>query len=234
MKTTLEEKYHQSLQFLPRDKFIDAFVDGNLSALVISGFPSPENLKEAWENILDEYAEMIGGVEHKMFFQLQKEVALLKISIDQIRILAAREKKLEDFTAEEIERLGIENVMGMLQDKGILRMVYIKGMADYLNELLGTTCTFNWNDQKTYNDELDKCVNRGKALLMQYSMKNLQFIAMQKNPNGGGDDKKVVMDRAYFTGVLITLSDFVKYQIKENILMPEYGERLRRYSQYCD
>ena len=231
MKTTLEEKYHQSLQFLPRDKFIDAFVDGNLSALVISGFPSPENLKEAWENILDEYAEMIGGVEHKMFFQLQKEVALLKISIDQIRILAAREKKLEDFTAEEIERLGIENVMEMLQDKGILRMVYIKEMADELNRILGTTCTFNWNDQKTYNDELDKCVNRGKALLMQYDLKSLQFAAMQKQAEG---DKTAKIDRQYFTSILITLSDHVKYRIEETIKMSEYCERVKKFSDYCE
>ena len=214
MDTTVEVKYHTGLQFLPLNKFIDVFVDGNLSALVISGFPSADNLKQAWETILDQYSDMIGGMEHEMFFQLRKEVGLLKMDIDLIRILAARGSDTED--------------------KGILRMVYIKTMADDLNELLGTTCSFNWNDQKTYNDELDKCVNRGKALLIRYDMKNLQFLAMQKEDEKGKGEKKVVMDRAYFTSILIILSDHVKYRLEETILMQEYGIRLKTYSQYCE
>ena len=231
METTLEEKYYQSIHDLPLNKFIDCMVDGNLSALIISGFPQPELLAEAWDNILGEYSDIIGSQEQRMIFQLWKEVAVIKISVDQIRILAAREKKLEDFTAEEIERLGIENVMEMLQDKGILRMVYIKEMADELNRILGTTCTFNWNDQKTYNDELDKCVNRGKALLMQYDLKSLQFAAMQKQAEG---DKTAKIDRQYFTSILITLSDHVKYRIEETIKMSEYCERVKKFSDYCE
>ena len=212
METTLEEKYYQSIHDLPLNKFIDCMVDGNLSALIISGFPQPELLAEAWDNILGEYSEAIGSQEHRMIFQLWKEVAVIKISVDQIRILAAR-----------------GNDQG--EDKGILRMAYVKTLADELNNILGTTCTFNWDDQKTYNDELDKCVNRGKALLMQYNLKSLQFAALQKQAEG---DKTAKIDRQYFTSILITLSDHVKYRIEETIKMSEYCERVKKFSDYCE
>lgn len=211
MDTITEVNYHKSIHDLPLNKFIDCMVDKNLSALVIAGYPTPEQLKDAWENILAEYSDVIGSQEHRMIFQLWKEVEVMKISINQIRILAAKGSDTED--------------------KGILRMMYIKPMADDLNEILGTSCQFNWADQKTYNDELDKCVNRGKALLIQYDMKCLQFAALQKQAKG---EEGAVINRQYFTSILITLSDHAKYRIEETIKMSEYCERIKRFAEYCE
>lgn len=210
--TTTEEKYYHSIYDLPLNKFIDCMIDGNLSALIVTGFPNPEILKQAWDNILAEYSDVIGSQEHRMIFQLWKEVAIMKVSVDMIRIMAARGNDINE-------------------DKGILRIVYIKAMADELNTILGTSCKFNWADQKTYNDELDKCVNRGKALLIQYDMKCLQFAALQKQAEGKTDVK---IDRQYFTSILITLSDHAKYRIEESIKMSEYCERVKRFSDYCE
>lgn len=211
MDTITEVNYHKSIHDLPLNKFIDCMVDKNLSALIISGYPSAGLLKEAWDNILNEYSDIIGSQEHRMIFQLWKEVAVMKVSVDQIRLLAARGSDTED--------------------KGILRMVYIKEMADELNRILGTDCKFNWEDQNTYHAELDKCVNRGKALLIQYDMKTLQFAALEKQAKG---EESAPITRQYFTSILITLSDYAKYRIEETIKMSEYCERIKRFAEYCE
>lgn len=211
-----EIKYHTSLNDLPLNKFIDCIVDNNLSALIISHgeeLPSSEELSAAWDNILAEYAELTGTSEYRMFCELYKEVEILKITLTQISVLAARGN------AETGEM------------QGILRMTYDEYFADELNKLLKTKCRFNWNDQKSYHAELDKCVNRGKAFKIKYDLKKMQFEAIEKKNLGKKGERPT---RQYFTSILVTLSDHAKYRIEETIKMPEYCERIRRFAEYCE
>lgn len=197
----MEDIYHTTAQHLPLNKFIDCIVDNNLQSLTISGFPKEEQLRAAWSNIMSEYSDLIGSQEYRLYIEMLKEVSILKISIDQIA-------------------LGL----------GVIRYGYSKIICDEINNLLKTNCSFNWSDQKTYQDECDKCERRAKAFKIKYDLKSLQFEAIQKK-NEEGDKKP--LNRQYFTSILITLSDHAKYRIEETIKIPEYCERIKRFSEYC-
>jgi len=212
--TDTKTEYYQDIHNLPLNKFIDCIVDGNLSALTISGFPSPEQLSQAWDFILSQYSELVGTQEYRMYKILYCEVSILKITLDQIRILAAK-----------------GNNQG--EKVGILRMIENDFFASELNKLLNMNCKFNWADQKNYHEELDKCVRRSKALFIQYELKTAQFKAIEKKNQAKPGAK---MDRQYFVSILVTLSDapYTKYPITDNIKMSEYCERIKRYSDYCE
>lgn len=210
MHTDVKESYYKTIHDLPLSKFIDCIVDGNLYALIISGDPTKEQLAEAWDFILGQYTELVGTQEYQLYKVLYCEVAVLKITLDQLRILAAK-------VNDQDEKVGI------------LRIIYDEYFAKELNKLVNTNCKFNWNNQKEYHEELDKCVRRGKALKIQYDLKNLQFKAIEKKNSGTA---AVKMDRQYFTSILITLSNFAKFRIDSSITMDEYCLRIKDHNDY--
>jgi len=217
---TVEISFHKILDELPLNRFIDCIVDNNLSALIISIPPDAKldealqlKLSEAWDNILSQYLHRIGTHEYKMYENLYKQISLLAITLDQINLLAARGEEDKGITP------------------GVLRMYYNDKLAAELNGLLRTNCRFNWKDLASYHAELDKCINRSKAFKIQMDLKLISFQAMEKKQKGKARDK---MDRAYFTSILVTLSDFAKYMIPETIKMSEYCERLKRFNKACE
>lgn len=195
-------KYHSSCADLPLNKFIDCIVDGNLQALTITGFPTPEQLQEAWQNIISEYSDIVGTLEYKLYVSLYKEIAISKIILDQVTVAL-----------------------------NILKLTYDEFFANEANRILRSNCKFNWKDPASYHAEVDKCFNRSKALKIRLDLKLLQFEAIEKK-NKGKDGAQ--MTRQYFTSVLITLSDYAKYRIEDNIKMSEYCERIKRFSEYCE
>lgn len=211
MIETVEVKYHQTIYDLPLSKFIDCIVDGNLSALIIHGLPTIEQLSEAWQNILSEYSENVGTQEYRLYVQMYKEVSILSITLNQIRILAHR---------------GGEGIPA-----GILRMVYDEGLCKELNGLLKTGLHFDWNNQDDYHKNLDKCINRSGSIKIKYDLLNIRFKAIEEKNKGKAGVK---MDRQYFISILVTLSDHAKYRIEESITMGEYCERVKRFSDYCE
>jgi hypothetical protein len=94
-------------------------VDGNLTALTISGYPTQEQLESAWIEIAEQYAEMMGDAEHKMYIKLYKELVFLNIEYQQILSL-------------------IE----------VLTIVVYKPFEQKLNELLFTNFSFTTNREK--------------------------------------------------------------------------------------
>lgn len=153
-------KFHQTIYDLPLNKFIDCIVDNNLSALIISGLPEQKQLDDAWEVILSQYSESVGTQEYRLFCELYKETAVLKIIIDQINIAL-----------------------------NILEVIYDEFFASEVNKFLKTSCRFNWEDQATYQAEIKKCRNRSKALNIKLDLKNLQFEAIQKKNTGATTEK---------------------------------------------
>lgn len=203
-----EIKYHKTIDMLPLSNFVDCMVDGNLSALIISGFPPEDELKAAWENIQAEYAERVGTHEYKLYVSMYKEVSQLRITLDQIDIIVGLPDPAKG------------------KGPGILRLGYDEFFAGEINKILRTNCKFNWNDQKSYMAEVNKCLARKGGFTIRYDLINLRFEAIEKKQNAKPGDK---IDRAYFTSILITLSDFqAKHSLPDNIKMGEYCERLKR------
>lgn len=215
MQTEIKDTYYQTIHELPLNKFIDCIVDNNLSALTISGFPAPEQLAIAWDYILSQYSELIGTQEYKMYKILYCEVENLKITLNQIAIILG---------GNVITESGTEKV------KGFLNIGYHEYFATEVNDLLKTNYKFNWDDQKSYQEDIKKGLSRSKALKIKLDLKNLQFKAIEKKNNA---KPGVKMDRAYFTSILITLSNFAKFRIDSSVTMDEYCLRIKEHNDYC-
>jgi hypothetical protein len=112
-------KWYRNIADLPLIKYIECVVDGNLAALIISGYPSQEQLESAWVEIAEQYADIMGDAEHKMYIKLYKELVILNIEYQQILSL-------------------IE----------VLTMVQYKPFEQKLNELLFTNFSFTNNREK--------------------------------------------------------------------------------------
>lgn len=146
-----------SIQKLPLHRFIDCIVDGNLHSLIISGAPSIIELQITWGNILQEYSQAIGNNEYRLYTSLYKEIALIKITYDQI--------------GEAVK---------------ILRIVHSEYFHKELNKLLKTDFKLNPNDQASYQEELSKALRRSRSLIIKHDLKKLQFEAIQKKQEGKG------------------------------------------------
>lgn len=116
---TQSSKWYLSITDLPLNKYIECVVDGNLSALIISGYPTQEQLEAAWLDIAEQYADAMGDAEHRMYIKLYKELVYLNIEYKQILSL-------------------IE----------VLTIVVYKPFEQKLNELLFTNFSFTANREK--------------------------------------------------------------------------------------
>lgn len=94
-------RWYRSISELPLNKFIECLVDGNLSSLIIWGFPAAEDLENAWIDLREQYSDTMGDAEHKLAITLFKEITILSIELQQIKSLIeilsfVRYKPLED------------------------------------------------------------------------------------------------------------------------------------------
>jgi hypothetical protein len=112
-------KWYLSITDLPLNKYIECVVDGNISALIISGYPTQEQLEAAWLEIAEQYADAMGDAEHRMYIKLYKELVYLNIEYRQI--------------------------LGLIE---VLTMVVYKPFEQKLNELLFTNFSFTTNREK--------------------------------------------------------------------------------------
>lgn len=112
-------KWYQSISELPLNKYIECVVDGNLSALIICGYPTKEQLESAWLEIAEQYADAMGDAEHRMYIKLYKELVMLNIEYQQILNLI-----------------------------DLLTLVRYQPLEQKLNELLFTNYSFTDNREK--------------------------------------------------------------------------------------
>ena len=153
----VSSKWFRDIFELPLGKFEECLLNNNLSALVISGFPSPEELQSAWQTIIQEYSDSIGSVEHSIYLHLFKELELLKLDYESVKLLI-----------------------------GSLRKVYVPYFCDELNMLLRTNCNFNIQDVPSYYAQLDKCERRSKAMKIRLDLKVMEFEAVKNKMSGEG------------------------------------------------
>lgn len=200
---------YRSIHDLPLARFEDCMVMGNLSALVISGFPNPIELATAWNEIMSEYSACIGGADYKMYFNLKKEVELLRITIQQINFL------IETMRNTRIVLAGTEE---------------LRYMASELNGFLATSFKFDPTNEKEFNKMLERCKNRSKINKINLDLKEQELTTIELKFGGSS----VKQDRQYFTSVLITMSKHFGYRLTKEITVSEYCEYVKQYNKHCD
>jgi hypothetical protein len=106
----------------------------------------------------------------------------------------------------------------------ILSVYKYKKFEAQLNKLLASNFAFD----KTRAQDLQKCDRLAKGIGLKVTIKTAQLESITKK-NEVGDTK---VSREYFQSVLITLSDFSKYDINDSITTFQFCERVRRFGTY--
>jgi hypothetical protein len=125
-------------------------VDGSLNAIIIEGESTPEDLTHAWGEIMEQYSEAVGTVEHRYHLQLLKEVCMIEWRYNTIHLLILE-----------------------------LRNTYVQQFAALLNKLLLTSFIFDVKDAEAYDKMLDRCHNRSKGIKMDLDLKTMKLTQLQ-------------------------------------------------------
>lgn len=100
-KGSLSPKFFRTITELPLSKFIEVAVDDNIMALVISGIPTEDELRDAWYEIYQEYLDSMGDANQLLILKLYREITRLTLQQEQIHMLIEflstyKYKKFED------------------------------------------------------------------------------------------------------------------------------------------
>lgn len=140
--------------------FERVLVDGTLSALIISGKPTDEDLVDSWNAMLLEYTEMLGDFEYKVYLQTFKEVELLRVNYECVGLLT-----------------------------NALRSFYSPYFIQELNLLLRMNLRLNAEDPESYYAELDKCDRRAKGIKLRLQLKEAELDVLRKKINSKEGEK---------------------------------------------
>jgi hypothetical protein len=200
-------KCYQSIVDLPLSKFIECLVDKNLFALVISGEPSLEQLTAAWEDVMNEYSDIMMDGEGKLHFNLLKEVELLKLDIQKVNIclqILEAEVNFPDFVTPD------------------------KKYATDLNKLSNSNFSFDHSKPDQFRNELKRATNRSKSLLILLGIKQSNLDAINTKAN------TIVKQptKEYFYSILNTLSMFTKFQLTDAITVYSFCDWIKKYNEH--
>lgn len=165
---------------LPLDKFITCLIDGDLSVLIISGKPSPEEVAEAWAGIFSEYLDLNQDNEAKYLLNLQSNISLLNHQIT------------ETDTAIFLLSVGYRtDLIQIIEDNGYTISV---SEADFENNL------------ERYADGLTAASEQlaPDRLLFETLSKEYDRAVNSKNEEG------IVMDRLFFSKILRAIARFCR------------------------
>lgn len=197
--TTVSNALYRSIYELPLYAFIKCDIEGDLSALIISGTHSDEDLSLAWTDILSEFHEAIGETTTTMRLFLWKEILLLRINLIEIDLcLKALRSRYEFF---------FHNKLNLLLECSI---EIGKDPSD-----------------KAYKKGLQRYKTRTVSITTMIKLKEAQLEAMDKN-----EADKPKATRGYYDNTLISLTDFAKVAVTDQITTYVYCERVRRLNAY--
>jgi hypothetical protein len=141
---------------MPLSKFIDCDVDGDLSALVIEGDPTEEEILTAWLSVKTQYADITGNQEYTMYKYACRDVNVLQISLVEVETLVS-----------------------------IMRKVYSPMVADRLNKILRSRFKFNHEEPEEYINDLEGCITRTGSIKIQIDLKRAVMNAMEGKQGKG-------------------------------------------------
>lgn len=197
---------YRRISDLPLRNFIDVTINGNLSALIISGFPAEQELIEARQEIEFQFHDALGNEAYKQYVNQLRTITDLKVTYNQIQICV---KQLCDILEGGVVTPEIEDMEKYYQYE--------------LNKLLKVNFVFDRTDRERYLQTLNRCVNRSKGIKIDLDIKLQNFEALEK-----AHETAEPIDGSYFQAMLITLSDAAGYHLSDGITVLEFCERIKR------
>lgn len=182
-------KLYRSIDTLPLERFITCICDKDLTALVISGNATGEELVSAWNDIYDQYVIAVNDKEQQYILRLTKEINCLEFDYKLIGLCVTR---LEIEHSEEV--LGI------------------------LKKLVPTNLKFNPADIEQYKKDLSLIISKSKRMIVEIENKRgeLGRLAPEKGErvNRSEFDKMIVRASKYMQYKIdkkaTTVSEFVQ------------------------
>lgn len=145
---------------LMMDKFIDCLVSENYNSLIISGNPSKEQLDAAWNNIISEYAELIGSEHYETIIRLTKEINAAVFKFNRVSLYVF-----------------------------ILGIMHSESIANHLRKM-GYPGNYNPSNQEMYKRDLETSLNKAKTLLAQAQQKQIQLNKLESSIEKGKIDRR--------------------------------------------
>lgn len=182
-------KLYRSIDNLPLERFITCICDKDLSALVISGNATKEELVSAWNDIYDQYVIAVNDKEQQYILRLTKEINCLEFDHKLIGLC--------------VTRLEIEHSDDVLQ---------------ILKKLVPTNLKFNPADIEQYKKDLSLIISKSKRMIIEIENKRgeLGRLAPEKGQgvNRSEFDKMIVRASKYMQYKIdkkvTTVSEFVQ------------------------
>ena len=188
-----------------------------MSALTIEGYPTPEQLNQAWFSIQQQYTDAIGDMELKIYWRLVSEVHTIYINMEIVN-------KTAPSLLDLLESL-YDDDSGLTQQDYTVIMDYIKAAGEALNGITNSEFAFDPQDYETFKGEVRKSVSKAKVLTLQYQQKKSQLDVMKEKSEKGEKPTK-----EYYIGLLMTLSDGAGYKLTiDSETVYEFCERIRRH-----
>lgn len=151
------------------------------------------------------------------------------ISIEYADAIKDQESRLLFSTEKELNRLKLAYHV-IIDALGVLKNYYTPQFANVVNELLRTSFKFDIRFPDDYDNDIKRAYNRSKGIKIDIDLKQMSYEALKEKILSS--TKKPT--REYFQAILITLSDFVKYEIRDTITVFEFCDRIRRLNDYND
>lgn len=202
MSNKVPAQFYRDIHRLPLDRFINITCEGNLEDLVISGTPTPEELKAAWGLIVEEYNLAItdGSPQGGRIAELYKSIATNAAKLHTVQTLVP--VMYEYFTPQFAKRV---------------------------NKALGTSLRFDPLKRDEFEKTLQRCLERAKGFKVKISFDEAKLKTLLAESDKKATAEKPT--RKYFASLLVNLSDYAGYLIRESdITTGQFVERVKRYT----
>lgn len=199
-------KLISSIHKLPLEIFIDCLVDEDYARLIVEGEPTAEEIKEAWNNLLFEYNDAIGGDGQSNFVGFTKQYHHAKLKHD--KAVAYIELLNYYYTNEK---------------------VIVPKWVNDLNRIVDLRTQFTNENASEFPAYLKKCFSRNKSNLVKMELVKIQLEQLQSVQ---ATKKEVKPDRGYFTRVMINLKNYCNREIPTSISTYEFCVLVNNYTEY--
>jgi hypothetical protein len=116
------------------DEFVDCLLNGNLRRLLREGEASEEELAGAWEKLYGEYAELSGNKGHQYFFELYRQVYVMRLKIYLAQVILSAPGQVDMADLSTLGYSGdVKGVVACLKRD----MLVLKGKEKELEKIQG-------------------------------------------------------------------------------------------------
>lgn len=199
--------------------------------------PSSSTYRSITELPLSRWVDYVAdGYLHALAKTGTPPEAELRAAADELRIQVAdvagdHEYKLYCNTVKEITNLEL-TIVQVQELVNVLKDVYVEVFAAQLNRLLpNSNLVFDVSKPEQYDRTLQRALNRSKGLKLSVDLKKQKLEALQIKYGAQGTGK---VNREYFMGVLLTLSDAARYPLSDSITVWEFYERMKRHNRAAE